>query len=557
VANPRFSVVTPVYETPSKILWLTIESVLSQTFEDWELCLVDDCSPSPRVREVLDAIAATDPRVRIEHRAENGGIVAASNTALEMARGEFIALLDHDDRLHPDALARVDEALLADPDADYVYTDEDKMDAAGHHGGPFLKPGWSPERMRTQMYTCHLSVLRRSVVEEIGGFDPNCEGAQDWDIVLKVTERARKVLHVPGVLYHWRGIEGSTADTGEGGGEAAKPWAFEAGGRAIQAHCDRTGVQAKVARDPDDPGVYHLNPALREEPLVSIVIPTNGQRREVRYQEVTLAAHCVRSIVDTSTYPNYEIVVVADADTPRAALVEIEAAGGDRLRVIPFDRPFNFSEKINAGAVQSRGEHLVLLNDDIEVGTPSWLERMVMYSSITEVGAVGGLLLLEDGRIQHAGVGFEGGLPGHPYYGYYRGLPGYANAVRIARDLLAVTGACLATRRELFDELGGLTTRFPINYNDVDYCLKQVERGRRVVYDPDLVMTHFESSSRSSDVEKWERAELLRRWSGLTMNSPYDNPYVRNEVPRATSVFLWAQRRKYRPRKRAPAAVRR
>jgi GT2 family glycosyltransferase len=557
VAAPRFSIVTPVYETPTDVLWSTIESVLAQTFGDWELCLVDDRSPSAKVRDLLDACAAMDPRVRVEHRTENGGIVAASNTALAMATGEFVALLDHDDRLHPDALALVDEALRGNPEADYVYTDEDKMTANGHHAGPFLKPDWSPERMRTQMYTCHLSVLRRSLVEAVGGFDAKYEGAQDWDLVLKVTEHARAVLHVPRVLYHWRGIEGSTAAAAdEGGGETAKPWAFEAGTRAIEAHCERAGVQATVGRDAGDPGVYHLNPALREEPLVSIVIPTNGQRREIRYQEVTLVGHCMRSIIDKSTYPNYEIVVVADTDTPPAAIAEIEVAAGDRLRVVPFDRPFNFAEKINVGAVHSRGEHLLLLNDDIEVSTPDWIERMVMYSSIPGVGAVGGLLLLEDGRIQHAGVGFEGGLPGHPYYGYPRDVPGYANAVRIARDLLAITGACLMTRRDLFDEVGGLSTTFPINYNDVDYCLKQVERGRRVVYDPDLVMTHFESSSRSSDVEEWEKAQLLNRWAALTTSNRFGNPYLKNEVPRAASAFLWAKRRKFLPRKRRPAAAR-
>jgi O-antigen biosynthesis protein len=553
---PRFSIITPVYETPIDVLWSAIESVLAQTFGDWELCLVDDRSPSTRVREVLDACAAMDPRIRVEHRAENGGIVAASNTALAMATGEFIALLDHDDRLHPDALALVHEAIEGNPEADYVYTDEDKMDASGHHGGPFLKPGWSPERMRTQMYTCHMSVLRRSVVEEVGGFDPGCEGAQDWDLVLKVTERARAVLHVPRVLYHWRGIAGSTADSSEEGGEAAKPWAFEAGTRAIQAHCERTGVQARVEQDRDDAGVYHLNPSLREEPLVSIIIPTNGQRREIRYQEVALVGHCVRSIVAESTYSNYEIVVVADEDTPAEAIAEIKAAAGGRARIVPFDRPFNFAEKINVGAVHSRGERLLLLNDDIEVSTPEWIERMVMYTSIPEIGAVGGLLLLEDGRIQHAGIGFEGGLPGHPYYGYPRTIPGYANALHIARDLLAVTGACLMTRREIFDEVGGLSAAYPVNYNDVDYCLKQVERGRRIVWDPDLVMTHFESSSRSSDVADWEKAQLLQRWAGLTISNPFGNPYVRNEVPRAISVFQWAKRRKYRPRKRRPTAAR-
>jgi O-antigen biosynthesis protein len=557
VAAPRFSIVTPVYETPTDVLWSAIESVLAQTYGAWELCLVDDRSPSAQVRDLLDECAAMDPRVRVEHRAENGGIVAASNTALAMAEGEFVALLDHDDRLHPDALALVDEALRGSPEADYIYTDEDKMTAKGHHAGPFLKPDWSPERLRTQMYTCHLSVLRRSLVEEVGGFDAEFEGAQDWDLVLKVTERARAVLHVPRVLYHWRGIEGSTAAAvDDGGGEAAKPWAFEAGGRAIAAHCERSGVQATVERDPGDPGVYHLNPELREEPLVSIVIPTNGTRREIRYQEVMLVGHCVRSIVDKSTYSNYEIVVVADADTPAAAIAELEAAAGDRLRVVPFDRPFNFAEKINVGAVHSRGEHLLLLNDDMEVSTPDWIERMVMYSSIDGVGAVGGLLLLEDGRIQHAGVGFEGGLPGHPYYGYPRDVPGYANAVRIARDLLAVTGACLMTRRDLFEEVGALSTNFPINYNDVDYCLKQIERGRRVVYDPDLVMTHFESSSRSMDVEEWEKARLLHRWAGLTTSNRFGNPYLKNEVPRAASAFLWAKRSKLRPRKRRPAAAR-
>jgi GT2 family glycosyltransferase len=556
LAAPRFSIVTPVYETPTDVLWLAIESVLAQTFGDWELCLVDDRSPSAQVRELLDECAAMDPRVRVEHRAENGGIVAASNTALAMAAGEFVALLDHDDRLHPDALALVHEALLGNPEADYVYTDEDKMTAKGHHAGPFLKPDWSPERMRTQMYTCHLSVLRRSLVEEVGGFDPEFEGAQDWDLVLKVTERARAVLHVPRVLYHWRGIEGSTADQGEGGGEAAKPWAFEAGTRAIAAHCERTGVEATVARDPGDPGVYHLNPALRGEPLVSIVIPTNGQRREVRYQEVTLVGHCVRSIVADSTYSNYEIVVVADAGTPASVIAELEEAAGDRLRLVPFDRPFSFAEKINVGAVHSRGEYLLLLNDDIEVATPNWIERMVMYSQVEGVGAVGGLLLLEDGRIQHAGVGFEGGLPGHPYYGYPRDVPGYANAVRIARDLLAVTGACLMTRRDLFEEVGGLSTTYPINYNDVDYCLKLVDSGRRVVYDPDLVMTHFESSSRSMAVGEWEKVQLLARWAPLTMSNRFGNPYLKNEIPRAASAFLWAKRSKLRPRKRRPAAAR-
>ena len=414
MAAPRFSVLTPVYETPAGVLWEMLESVRTQTFGDWELCLVDDRSGSPHVRQMLEEAAAADPRVRVAFREENGGIVAASNDALAMARGEFLALLDHDDELHPDALAHVHEALLARPDADYVYTDEDKIDEAGHHSGPFFKPDWSPERMRTQMYTCHLSVFRRSLVEEVGGFDPEFEGSQDWDLVLRVTERARAVLHVPRVLYHWRMIATSAA-----GGDA-KPWAFEAGKRAIQAHCDRIGLPARAEQDTADPGVYHLEPELQSEPLVSIVIPSRGQVREVRYEPVVLVDHCVRSIVERSSYENYEIVCVLDEDTPRNVFDDLREIGGERLRIVRYDRPFSFSAKINVGAVRSRGEHLLLLNDDIEVATPNWLERMVMYSSQPGIGAVGGKLLWEDGRLQHAGINFEYGLPGHPYRGFAR-----------------------------------------------------------------------------------------------------------------------------------------
>jgi GT2 family glycosyltransferase len=547
VSEPRFSVLTPVYNTPADVFWAMVHSVRGQSFPGWELCLVDDCSPDPEIAGLLGEAEQLDPRIRVERRGENGGIVAASNDALAMARGEFLALLDHDDELHPDALAHVHEALLADPEGDYVYTDEDKIDRAGHHSGPFFKPDWSPERMRTQMYTCHLSVFRRSLVEEVGGFDPAFEGSQDWDLVLRATERARSVLHVPRVLYHWRMLETSTA----GGGEVAKPWAYEAGKRAVQAHCDRTGVQAQVERDPVDPGVYHLEPQLREQPLVSIVIPTAGGRREVWYEDVVLISHCVRSIVERSTYANYEIVCIYDAGTRSELLEELEAIAGERLRLVEYDRPFNFSEKINAGAAEARGEHLLLLNDDMEVVTPDWLERMVMYSSIPEVGAVGGRLILQDGRLQHVGVRMENGLPGHPFHGFTRDYKGYGNGVCVARNCLAVTGACLMTRRSLFEELGGFPEELPLNYNDVDYCLEVRRTGKRVVYDPDLVLYHFESSSRSSEVEEWEKELLKHKWLPLTAIDPYSNPNLRDEVPRLTSAFQWAKRRVFGQRKYA------
>jgi GT2 family glycosyltransferase len=552
VAEPRFSVVTPVYDTPANVLAAMLDSVRAQTFADWELCLVDDCSPEAHVAEMLQRAAADDPRIRVERRAENGGIVAASNDALAMAQGEFVALLDHDDELHPDALAHVHEALLANPEGDYVYTDEDKIDRAGRHTGPFFKPDWSPERMRTQMYTCHLSVFRRSLVEEVGGFDPEFEGSQDWDLVLRATERARAVIHVPRVLYHWRMLETSAA----GGGEAAKPYAFEAGRRAIQAQCDRLGIEARAERDPDDAGVYHLRPALRREPPVSIVIPTGGTVREVRYERVVLVSHCVRSIVESSTYGNYEIVCVVDAGTDPALLTKLRGIAGERLRLVEYDQPFSFSAKINAGAAASEGEHLLLLNDDIEVATPDWIERMVMYSQIPEVGAVGGRLVIEDGRLQHVGVRFRHGLPGHPYHGFNGDFAGYANNVRVAGNCLAVTAACLMTRRELFERVGGLSGEFPVNYNDVDYCLKLHRDGKRSVYDPDLRMYHFESSSRSSAVEQWEKELFRERWLPFTAVDPYSNPNLRLEMPRLSSPFRWAIRRprlRRRPPKGQPA----
>ena len=542
MAAPRFSILTPVHETPADILRKMLRSVRRQSFTDWELCLVDDFSRQPQVREILARAEAADPRIRVERREVNGGIVAASNDALRMATGEFVALLDHDDELHPDALAHVAAAIDADPEADYVYTDEDKIDLRGHHSQPFFKPDWSPERLRTQMYTCHLSVLRRSLVEEVGGFDPEFEGSQDWDLVLRTTERARTVLHVPRVLYHWRLLETSAAAAA-----AAKPWAFEAGPRAVQAHCARIGLRAEVEQDAADPGVLHLRPKLGDQqPPVSIVIPTGGQRRDVRFEPVVLVVNCVRSIVERSTYDNYEIVCVIDDSVDAAVVDELRAIAGERLRLVECEGDFDFSAKINQGAIHSEGEHLLLLNDDIEVTTPEWIERMVMYSEREGIGAVGARLVWGDTRLQHVGLSFEYGLPDHLYRGFAGDFSGYMNDVLIARNCLAVTGACLMTRSDVFEELGGLTREFPVNFNDVDYCLKVHTSGRRIVYDPDLILFHFESSSRSAKVEKWEFELLVDRWRHTAAVDPYGNPNLHRGVPRLTAHFSWARRKRLR-----------
>lgn len=538
MTSPRFSILTPVYETPAGVLRRMLRSVVNQSYGDWELCLVDDGSQQPHVAEILARAAVRDPRIRVKRLERNGGIVPTSNAALEMACGEFVALLDHDDALHTDALAHVAEAIDARPDADYLYTDEDKIDLRGLHSSPFFKPDWSPERMRTQMYTCHLSVLRRALVEEVGGFDAAFEGSQDWDLVLKVTERARAIVHVPRVLYHWRMLENSAASSGE-----AKPYAAEAGVRAVQAHCERIGLPAEVSLDEADPGILHLEPRLRREPLVSIVIPTGGQARDVRFEPIVLVQHCVRSIVERSTYENYEIVVVYDEGMDEGVLEELRRLAGERLRLVEFTGPFDFSKKVNAGAVRSRGEQLLLLNDDIEVATANWIERMVMYSDHEGIGVVGGRLLWGDGRLQHVGIAFEDALPHHHYRGFGGDFRGYFNAVRIARNCLGVTGACLMTPREVFEELGGLTSSFPVNFNDVDYCLKVHQSGRRIVYDADLVMFHFESSSRDPVVERWEVEQLLERWQGVAAVDPFGSPHLRRGLPRIPSYMAWARRR--------------
>jgi len=520
-SSPRFTVLTPVYETPLRLLAECIESVEQQTYADWELLLVDDGSKAAGVHRLLDEAAARDPRIRVIRRAENGGIIPASNDGLQAARGEFIAGLDHDDTLHVTALAKVADAIDrrgADL-VDYVYTDQDKIDEDGTHHGPFYKPDWSPDRFRAQMYTNHLGVFRRSLAVDVGGFRDGYEGSQDYDLVFRITEQARLVVHVPEILYHWRVTEQSVTSNAD-----AKPYAWINGARAIQAHCDRTGFEATVEHDMIWPGVYKLTPNLRSQPLVSIVIPTGGSSRDMYGEQVLLAEWCIRNLVEKSTYQNYEIIAVIDDHVPDDIRGRIEAAGGDKLETVIYKKPFNFADKCNLGAILSNGDHVLFLNDDTEVIAADWLESMVMYSSSPGVGAVGGRLLYGDGRIQHVGVHVLGEVAaGHIYRGYPGSDLGYYGITRLPCNYLAVTGACLMSPRHAFEEVGGMSTDFPINYNDVDYCFKVHEAGYRVVYDPNAELFHHESSSREPVLREWETELIQERWAGFDRD-PYLNP---------------------------------
>jgi GT2 family glycosyltransferase len=520
-----------VFNPPGAVLRAMLDSVRAQTSEAWEHCIVDDGSTATHVRPMLEEIAVADERVKVKFRTEQGGIVAATNDGFAMATHEFFGFLDHDDALHPDAVARVCEVLATDDEIDYLYTDEDKIDDSGRLFDPFLKPDWAPDRFRTQMYTTHFSVARRSLVHEVGGMRPGLDGSQDWDLVLRVTERARRIVHVPEVLYHWRVLSTSVASD-----SMAKPWAHEAARRAIGDHLHRIGMQAVVDDLTDYPGQYRIRPALRDEPLVSIIVPTAGRVREVHGRVINLVVHTVRSVVERTLYPRYEIIVVADTNAPSGVVTELREIAGDRLRVVPFDRPFSFSAKVNLGAAYARGSFLLILNDDVEVlwhgwrqawperpAPSTWIESMLAYAREPAVGSVGGKLYFADRRIQHVGIVMNGN-PDQPYRGFPSDFVGYfANAI-LPNNYLAVTGACLMTRRDLFDEVGGFSGQFPVNYQDVDYGLKLHSRGYRTVCTPEAELFHYEGSSRSLAVQPDEVARLRARWSNTLSQDPYYHP---------------------------------
>ena len=513
---PPISLVTPVYNPPLAALRACIRSVLAQELADWEWCICDDASTDPAVAAELDRLAATEPRVRLTRLESNGGIVAASNGALALATADFVALLDHDDLLDPSALSEVAGHIATHPDVDYLYTDEDKVDPRGKHYDVFAKPDWSPERLRTQMYTGHLSVLRRSLVQEVGGFRPGFEGSQDHDLVLRVTERAREIVHVPGVRYSWAVVPGSAA-----GQVDAKPYAFEAGRRAVQEHCERTGIDAEVEFVPG-PSVYRVRRRVQGEPLVSIIIPTRGSSSEVWGQHRLFVTEMVRSVVTTSTYRNLEFVIVYDTDTPADVMTELVELCGPRLVAVHYDQPFNFSAKINLGFVRSSGEYLLILNDDMEVIDADWIQTMLALAQDPGVGLVGSKLLFSDGTVQHAGHHYDNGEAYHVLYGAERDDTGYFGSLVVQRETSGVTGACMMLRRGVYDEIGGMTLALPGSFNDVDFCLKVRQAGYRIIWTPWASLYHFESKSRDPRVTAEEVNFLRTRWG---LDWPVD-PYL-------------------------------
>jgi glycosyltransferase involved in cell wall biosynthesis len=511
---PFFSVLTPVYDPPLAALSAAIESVRAQTFHDWELILVDDASPSQAVRDLLAQAAAGDERITVIDRAANGGIVASSNDAIGVARGRFLALVDHDGVIVPQALERVHAVLAESPNADYVYSDEDKLDAEGELYEEFRKPDWSPERLRGQMYTCHLSILRTSVVRDVGGFRTGYDGAQDHDLVLRVTERARRVVHVREVLYHWRVVPDSAA-----GDTDAKPSAWVAGCRAVQDQLDRLGIAGTVFYG-RVPGTYRIERVADPQTSVSVIIPTRGGSGLVWGERRCFVVEAVASVLALTRLPHLEIVVVYDVDTPLDVLERLRQLAGDRLVLVLFAEPFNFSAKCNVGFVASSGEVVVLLNDDVQAITEGFLEQLVAPLAEPGVGMTGARLLFANGRLQHGGHVYGNGHFGHAFHEASPDDPGLFAALWVNRECSGLTAACAALRRETYEEVGGLCEELPGNFNDVDFSHKVRSTGGRLLWLANVELYHFESQTRDRVVHPWEYDLVTRRW-GIPRRDPF------------------------------------
>jgi GT2 family glycosyltransferase len=514
--RPRFSIVVPVYRTPGWALRRCVGSVLAQSTGDWELCLCDDASADPGLERALVQLAELDPRIKVSYREHNGGISAATNTALGSATGEFVVFLDHDDELTPDALAQMAAAIDASPHADILYSDEDKTDESGERFAPSFKPGWSPDTLLSCAYMCHLLVVRRSLVAEVGGLRTDFDGAQDYDLMLRATERARAVVHVPHVLYHWRIIAGSAA-----GDTMAKPWAYEAGRRAVRDALARRRIDAVVDGDSVIAGMHYVRRAVVGEPLVSIVVPFRD--------EPSLLTQCFESICESPGYSRFEVLLVDNGSVlPETSALLDQLSHDPRVVLLEEPGPFSWAAINTDAAREASGDLLLFMNNDVEATTDGWLLALVEHAQRAEVGAVGGRLLYPNRTIQHAGVvlGMCFGAA-HVLQDVREDDPGYLAWAFMTRNCSAVTGACMMTRRDLFEELGGFALDLPISFSDIDYCLKARDAGKLVVYTPLAELVHHESHTRGHTDDAVELPRFLERWrEALLAGDPYHHPYL-------------------------------
>ena len=517
-SRPCFSIVVPVFNTAPDLLEAMISSVRAQWYPNWELILVDDASPNEVTKAALAVI--DHPQVKLKLLDKNQGIAGATNVGLYAAQGEFIVFMDHDDELTPDCLYEL--ALCIDREQpDFVYSDEDKLDEKGNYVQPHFKPDWSPDTMMSTMFTCHVSCVRRNLLEKVGGLRSQYDGCQDWDFVLRVSEHTSRISHVAKVLYHWRIIPASIAsDIG------AKPYVLEASRRVRVDALERRGQAGSVEPVAQMPGFFRVNYNLAGAPLVSIIIPSRDNG--------SVLARCIDSIYKKSTYRNFEVIVLDNGSVCSDTLSYLEqSAQVGQIRIIRHDAPFNFSELNNIGASQAKGELLLFLNDDTEVLSCDWMERMGGYAQLPHIFAVGAKLLYpESGLIQHAGVLNLADGPGHAFLRLPADVPGYYMRNLLEYNWLAVTGACLMVAADKFRVLGGFDESFPIAYNDVELCFRGVRSGFFNVVCQSVRLTHHESISRGVDhadaakLERLthERRRLYEKHPAYFQRDPFHNP---------------------------------
>lgn len=495
--RPLISIAVPAYQTPVEFLKQMIESLISQTYPEWELCIANASPDNEEMQRVLADYSAKDSRVRFCNLKENLGIAENTNRAFSMAKGEFMGLLDHDDLLAPNALYEIVQALQDHPQADALYTDEDKVTTElDEHFQPHLKPDFNLDLLRSNNYICHFFVVRRSIVEKAGGFRKEFDGAQDYDFIFRCTENAREVLHVPEILYHWRTHKASTADN-----PASKMYAFEAGKRAIEANLERTETKGVVSHT-QDLGFYRVKYPVQGKPLVSVIIPNKDEKETLQT--------CMEMLNSNTSYQNFEIIIIENNSTTDEIFRYYKELSKDpRIHLLRWGKEFNYSAINNFGVAHAKGEYLLFLNNDIKSINPDWMEELLGVCQRSEVGGVGAKLIYPDNTIQHAGcvVGM-GGIAGHMFVDMPADRTGYLHKASLLQDMSAVTAACLMMKKEVFEEAGGFTEELAVAFNDVDLCLKVRKNNHLIVYDPYAKLYHMESKTRGAEDSK----EKVRRF---------------------------------------------
>ena len=522
--QPKISIVVPLYKTPEKYLLQLVESVKAQTYPNWELCLSDGSGENSPLTSFLKSLEAGDERIKVVYNEQALQISENTNAGIEIATGAYIAFADHDDELTPHALFECVKALNKDRKIRLIYSDEDKMSMDGHKFfQPHFKPDYNPDLLCTVNYICHLFVVQREILDQVGTFRKEFDGAQDYDFIFRCVEAVdpSEIYHVTKILYHWRCHEDSTAENPE-----SKTYAFEAGKRAIEEHYHRTGIKAEVYQG-EFLGLYRTRFLRDHDPLISIIIPNKDHIEDLK--------RCMDSIDQKSSYKNYEYIIVENNSTDEKTFQyykDLEAEN-PKAHVVYWDKEFNYSAINNYGATFAKGEYILLLNNDTEIINETCLEELLGYCMRSDVGAVGARMYYEDDTIQHAGVviGF-GGIAGHCFVLQPRGTTGYCHRIICAQDYSAVTAACMLVKKSAFDEVGGLTEELAVAFNDIDFCMKLREAGYLIVYNPYAELYHYESKSSGLEdtpekVARFNKEMQIfeRRWPDILRNGdPYYNP---------------------------------